>query len=380
MNSPHLFSDLIKEFSYKDRSIAPLCNISFFLGAGFSKSWDSRFPTGNELFSFKYDYWDKRSEYLSSYLRTHGYDDFDDITSDLFKELTYQLGMYKKYPEIRPRYIDDWNIKIVESELRALVYEKFKNTAPLYYFSDKEQKILVNHTLSEDQKIIINFFHQLMREGDGSQGVSEGIRIHMITTNYDYIPEAILDSSCGSDDSFFLYTYRGVTANKICGLQNPVVVHNNWLVNSLFKINGGFEIFEQHGNLEFDYTEKKISDIRYNPPQIMLPSNEQDYTQKYFKAIFPKTIRLLQESRILVVIGYSLPEEDALLRFLIKQFAEDRTDGNQKIIFYIDLSPENKQMSKISKIFPHSGEESGLKCVPYSGGFIEWVKEFNKHQ
>ena len=30
---------------------APLVNITFFLGAGFSKAWDARYPTGNQLFS-----------------------------------------------------------------------------------------------------------------------------------------------------------------------------------------------------------------------------------------------------------------------------------------------------------------------------------------
>jgi len=376
MTSPTIFSELIKAFTYKGKDRAPLCNICFFLGAGFSKSWDSRFPTGNELFSFKYDEWSDSSNYLEAYLRTHGYHDLD-INPELFKELTYQLGMYKKYPEIRPRYIDDGNIKMVEAELRALVYERFKNTAPLYYFDKDDKKILIPNDISDDQRLITEFFSKLMREGDGSQGVSEGIRTHIITTNYDYIPEAILDASCAPDDSLFLYTYRGITANIVCGKENPSVVHDNWLVNSLFKINGGFEVFENSDGFEFDYTEKEISNIRTNPPQIMLPSNEQDYTQNYFKALFPKAIRLLQESKILVVVGYSLPEEDALLRFLIKQFAEDRADGDNKIIFYIDLASEVEQRAKISSVFPHTEENRGLKCVPFSGSFIDWIKALN---
>lgn len=379
MNSPHIFADLIKVFSFKGKRSAPLCNISFFLGAGFSKSWDSRFPTGNELFHFKYDEWDKSSRYLGQYLCTHGYNELDDITPDLFKEIIYQLGMYKKYPEIRPRYIDDGNVKIIEAELRALVYEKFKNTAPVYYFDEEQQKITISHELSEDQRTIISFFSQLMHEGDGSQGVSEGIRTHIITTNYDCIPEAILDCGCASDDSFLLYTYRGITPNKICGLDNPVVVHDNWLVNTLIKINGGLEVFENSLGYEFDYTEKNATDIAFNPPQIMLPSKEQDYTQRYFKALFPKAIRLLQESKILVIIGYSLPEEDALLRFLTKQFAEDRADGDQKLIFYVDLASEHDQKFRISSVFPHSEEHRGLKCIPYSGSFVEWVKAFNEY-
>lgn len=377
MTSTTMFSDLIKAFTYKGKARAPLCNISFFLGAGFSKSWDSRFPTGNELFSFKDNEWIKSTHYLEAYLRTHGHDELGDITPELFKEIIYQLGMYKKYPEIRPRYIDDGNIKIVEAELRALVYEKFKNTAPLYYFYENNQKISIPHDISDDQRLIIEFFSKLMREGDGSQGVSEGIRTHIITTNYDYITEAILDASCAPDDSFFLYTYRGITANIVCGQENPSVVHDNWLVNSLFKINGGFEVFEKPDGFELDYTEKKISNIRTNPPQIMLPSNEQDYTQNYFKALFPKAIRLLQESKILVVVGYSLPEEDALLRFLIKQFAEDRADGDSKIIFYIDLASEDEQRSRIFSVFPHSKECRGLKFIPFSGGFVDWIKALN---
>lgn len=377
MTSSSIFSDVIKSFSYKGKARAPLCNITFFLGAGFSKAWDSRFPTGNELFSFEYDEWDKSSKYLGSYLRTHGYDDFDDITPDRFKEIIYQLGMYKKYPEIRPRYIDDGNIKVVEAELRALVFEKFKNTAPLYYFEKEQQKIRIPHEISDEQGLIIEFFSRLMREGDGSQGLSEGIRTHIITTNYDYIPEAILDASCGFDESFFLYTYRGVTPSMVCGMENPEVVHDNWLVNSLFKINGGFEVFEDYHGFELDYFEKKITDVRSKPPQIMLPSKEQDYTQNYFKAIFPKAIRLLQESRILVIVGYSLPEEDSLLRFLVKQFAEDRADGDEKLVFYIDLASEYEQRSRITSVFPHSEERRGLKCIPFSGSFVDWIKELN---
>jgi hypothetical protein len=33
-------------------------------------------------------------------------------------------------------------------------------------------------------------------------------------------------------------------------------------------------------------------------------------------------------------VGYSLPEEDTLLRLLLRQFAEENVDGSEKIIFY----------------------------------------------
>lgn len=375
MKSPEHFGKLISHFSSNGKPKAPLCNVSFLLGAGFSKSWDERFPTGDELFTIKYHEWCNSCRHLDSYLRTHGYDEIEDISPDLFKQLIYQLGMYKKYPSIRPRYIDDGNIEIVESEMRSLVHEKFKKTAPLYYFDEKKNKISIPGKLSQEQQIIIDFFSQLRREGDGSAGISEGVRPHIITTNYDNIPEAILDYDCGPDDSFLLYTYRGITPSIVCGTGNPEAVHDNWLVNCLFKVNGGFEVYQHNNYFELDYTKRSKASIRLNPPQLMLPSNEQDYTQTYFKALFPKTIRLLQESKILVIVGYSLPEEDVLIRFIAKQFAEDRADGDNKFIFYVDLSDEKEQERKILSIFPHAEYGRGLSYFTYSGNFSKWAKK-----
>lgn len=285
--------------------------------------------------------------------------------------------MYIKYPDIRPRYIDEGNIKLVEKELRALVFHKFKQTARIYEFNEEKAKIEIDHALSAKQKEIIAFFHSLNKHTDGSQGLAEGIRTNFITTNYDSIIEAILDNSIGPDDSLFLHTYRGVTPNKIRGFEAGNVIHDNWVVSNLFKINGGFEVFKNDDGYEFNYLKKDNKNLRSNPPQIMLPSNEQDYTQDYFKSIFPKAIRLLQESKILVIVGYSLPEEDALLRFLAKQFAEDNADGDRKFLFYIDLSSEEDQSKKVKRIFPQMNDVRGLDFVPYSGSFTGWIKKVN---
>lgn len=377
--SYEIFSELVKHFSYKGKGngLAPLCNLTFFMGAGFSKSWDENFPTGYELFSFKYEDWSTQTVFLEGYLHSHGYDESKDLTPELFKELIYQLGMYIKYPDIRPRYIDEGNIKLVEKELRALVFHKFKQTARIYEFNEEKAKIEIDHALSAKQKEIIAFFHSLNKHTDGSQGLAEGIRTNFITTNYDSIIEAILDNSIGPDDSLFLHTYRGVTPNKIRGFEAGNVIHDNWVVSNLFKINGGFEVFKNDDGYEFNYLKKDNKNLRSNPPQIMLPSNEQDYTQDYFKSIFPKAIRLLQESKILVIVGYSLPEEDALLRFLAKQFAEDNADGDRKFLFYIDLSSEEDQSKKVKRIFPQMNDVRGLDFVPYSGSFTGWIKKVN---
>lgn len=374
--SPKFFSEVVKELSYKGKESSPLSNITFFLGAGFSKSWDNKFPISNELFQIDNNYWTKKTKFLFGFLTTHGLDGSLDLTPELLKQLVYQLGMYKKYPEIRPRYIDEGNISLIEAELRKLVISKFAEIAPLYYFDENIGKVKINHPLNDEQKSIITFFSNIQEQSTGSEGLAEGIRLNFLTTNYDLIIEAILDYTLSEGDSSFLYTYRGLTPNKICGVEDLNLVHDNYLCNNLLKINGGFEIFKSNTGYSFDYRESILKNCGNNPPQIMLPSFEQDYTQDYFKAIFPKAIRLLQESAVLVLIGYSLPEEDALLRFLIKQFAEDKEDARNKIIFYIDMMTEDEQLKRLRSVFPYSENYPNFNIITYSGSFNDWLNEY----
>jgi hypothetical protein len=228
--------------------------------------------------------------------------------------------------------------------------------------------------LTDEQSHIIDFFTAILKETDGSQGIAEGLRLHYITTNYDFTIEAILDYCLGANDSHSIYTYRGITSKSFSGLKSPTIVHNHWLASNLLKINGGFEIFKCGYQYEIDYRNKSIEQIRINPPQIMLPSREQDYLQDYFQAVFPKAIRLLQETSVLVIVGYSLPEEDALIRLILKQFAEDRTDGDNKMIFYVDLADQSIQIQRINDVFPHSSHHRGLTVLPYSGKFTTWAQ------
>lgn len=378
MTSPSsdLFSELIQGFNPNgNESSVPLLNVTFFLGAGFSKSWDSSYPLGNKLFTFENDEWMRGAQYLEQYLVTHGYDQTGGVSHDLFRDIIYQLGMYDKYPELRPRYIDDGNIKKVESDVRALVWRKLNKLTPEIYLSDESHKMEQNGNFSDSQKDIIKLFCRLKSFGDGSGGVSEGVRVNIMTTNYDCIPELILDSCCAMDDSFMFRTYRGITPWRMSGVDKSVPIHDHWLVDNLIKVNGGVEIFQDSNGFDFNYSKKGLSDVRLNPPQIMLPSNEQDYTQEYFRSIFPKAKRLLQETQVLVVVGYSMPADDALIRFLIRQFAESREDGRRKVLFYVDMSSEVEQVARVHSIFPYSKNPGCLEIVPCSKGFSDWAKE-----
>lgn len=190
--------------------------------------------------------------------------------------------------------------------------------------------------------------------------------------------ESILDMIIGLDDSYSLYTYRGISPDTINNIKPPTIMHNHWLVNSLIKINGGFEIFKSSNGYKLDYTLKSEDNLKEQAPTLILPNREQDYTGEYFQEIFPKAIRTLHESKILIIVGYSLPEEDALLRLLLRQFAEENVDLTEKIIFYIDTITEDQQYDKLRSVYPYLNSRLKERIITFSGTFNSWIEEVLK--
>ncbi len=132
------------------------------------------------------------------------------------------------------------------------------------------------------------------------------------------------------------------------------------------------EIFRDGGAYTFEYR-KRHANQALDAPILMLPSREQDYQDDYFLSVFPKAIQLLQESTVLVLVGYSLPEEDALLRYIIRQFCEDEADAPRKVIFYVDNMEVGQQNAALVDVFPFA--QDTLKVYTHSHGFAAWAKE-----
>jgi hypothetical protein len=76
-----------------------------------------------------------------------------------------------------------------------------------------------------------------------------------------------------------------------------------------------------------------------------------------------------------VIVGYSLSEEDALLRFLIRQFAEDLRDIHNKYIFYVDYLGESVLTKKLQNCFRYINYMDVDNIFAYSGGFVDWIQE-----
>jgi hypothetical protein len=187
--------------------------------------------------------------------------------------------------------------------------------------------------------------------------------------------ETILDNIIpDEDDSLFHYTYRGITPTKVAKHPNPAPLHNHSLMEHLLKLNGGFEILADGSGYVLDYSTRSADDLADRPPVLILPSREQQYTDPYFQAIFPKAIRLMRESAVLLLVGYSLPEDEALIRFIIRQFAEEREDGFGKYLFYVGLKNGDK-LQRLSQIFPWAKDQSFPTIFLYEAGFAEFAKE-----
>lgn len=370
------FVEIVNDLTYKDGANAPatpLRNLTFWVGAGFSKAWNSKYPTSAELFRIRGREADKIAD-PGALSRTFGVDMFEGLDFDRVRALVYQLDMQARYPDVRSRYVDDQNIKAIRSALGAAVVARFVEITGMQPFDREAAKFRINDPTRE-QREIVAFFNDLERRDDGSQDTVEGLRTHFISTNYDNVIETILDNIIGEDDSTFIYGYRGVTPVEIEGMRPAKVMHDHWLVRQLIKINGGFEILRQGDGFVFNYENRTPTEIASNPPVVMLPSREQDYSDSYFRAVFPKAIRLLRETTVLVIVGYSLPDDDALMRFILRQFAEEPEDGREKILFYIDPSDAAAKRARLETVFPLR-ESKYPTVVPFNGTFNDFVTQY----
>jgi hypothetical protein len=374
MDAAQAFKELVTRYSHKGAGQNVLTNITFFVGAGFSKTWDAKSPTGHELFTFSKAFLEGMASEIEidELLTQPGYPTLEDAAPAKFKELVYNLSMQLKYPGIRTRYMDENSIIIVLNEIKALVQKRFEDITAINYYDEAQSRFPLPSEPSANQRTILQFFQWLSAQQDGSRGFARGVHTDFLSTNYDNVIETILDNV--GEQKALRNTYRGITPSFICGRPNSNVVHDYWSVNTLIKINGGFEILPAGQSYHIDYRRRAFDEVRAMPPEIMMPSKEQNYANPYFSAIFPKAVRLLQESRVLVIVGYSLSEEDALLRFLIRQFAEDLRDVSGKYIFYVDYVGQDMLMDKLQGCFRYLNRMDASNIFTYSGGFVEWIK------
>ena len=408
------FCELVKRYSYngKEKGYCANTNFVFFVGAGFSKAWDENFDGGKDLFETFPCLYDLFKESLECYLQTmswcksetfYGNDKFKIEFND-FKKIVFSLGMYEKYKELRPKYIDSNGLKMIRKKLNALIAFKMWKYNPNPYSQESNSRnpmIYPPGNPTKKQREIVDFFNTLRCQKDNDNQEQKGIRINHITTNYDFVIESIYDvwANKYGDASHLQYVYRGFTPNEYCGFseiyetEDPYEtgpsadftdysdiskIKDDLMVESIFKLNGGLEIYcNSDGTYRIDYEKKEYKHLRKESPLLILPSYEQDYSHSYFKEILQKSKELLTIAKVLIIVGYSLPEEDILIRFLLKHFALDKTSFQDKTIFYINKEVSHNDLNeKLKSVFKESIDFE--RIYTFSGSFNEFVEQFNQ--
>jgi len=404
------FYEMVKDYSYENSSTTT--DFVFFVGAGFSKAWDENFDGGRALFETFSDENLLFDKSLRCYLQTMSWCELETfnknefkIEFDDFKKIVFSFGMYEKYVELRPKYIDSKGLKMIRKELNSLIASKIWKHNPY------SQKVSNSYTPmicppgepTKKQKEIVNFFRILRNQKNNDSQEQEGIRINHITTNYDFVIESIFDVWANEygDWSHLAYVYRGFTPIEYCGFSETIITKDDWItqsynpsehfgygdiskikdyqaVESLFKLNGGLEIYRNSdGTYRIDYRKKEYKDLKTESPLLILPSYEQDYSDQYFREILRKSKELLTIAKVLIIVGYSLPEEDILIRFLLKHFALDKIDFQNKRIFYINKGIKHKDLEEsLKSVFRESIDPK--RVYTFSGSFNDFVKQFNQ--
>ena len=88
-NSPSF--NLVQTLSYQGKDLTqptPLYNVTFWAGAGFSKAWEPKSPTGKELFTFDADNLTHQLE-LSFVYTLFGHEIDDQFTPDHIRQIVY---------------------------------------------------------------------------------------------------------------------------------------------------------------------------------------------------------------------------------------------------------------------------------------------------
>lgn len=317
-----------------DKIISNENGVIFFCGAGFSKAWDNNYPTGLALFAIENssdsdENFFKFATDMEIQKPTDNGDEqqYNEDCYRYFREVKFHLDSYKRYPSLMPSYIDSTIISALESEIRGYIKARF---VTMVGQAELDVDLDIDNAFTR-------FFAQMFAQSSSA--------ISFITTNYDFIIEKILRNSAQD-----ISLNRGVVDKK----QFAAKKWHKDKVN-LFKLNGGFEVSSdsQGSFIDYDGHHEHLDNI-------ILPSPQQNYNDPYFDSVFVKSAAKLREANLLIFVGYSLPEEDHTIRFLLKNFND--SSNTEKEIVVIDYGEQNAMdvARKAQDVFPSLAEKEAI--------------------
>lgn len=347
-------------------------NIVFFTGAGFSKAWDKEYPVGLQLFSIddfhslklKYNFFQvaddlkirqpKSSERgisnknMSDEEKADAKSDYIKKCYDYFQEIKFSFDIFKRYPSLMPTFLNTSLIIALENEMKDFIKNRF-----IDFVGENEFTIKIKHN-DPVKQTFIDFFENIHEKT---------ANLSFISTNYDLIIEKIID---GFSNKVSLN--RGV-------IDNTQFKEVNWHSKKidLYKINGGFEIF-QGADEQFYINHAEIGEEK--TAHIILPSKEQNYGDRYFKSVFIKSAAALRTADILIFVGYSLPIEDHTIQFLLKNFSDSSNKNKEIVIINRDFKDAKSVKEKAEILFPDLSEQGAIQA--FEGSFVDLINSIPK--
>ncbi|MBH3203256.1 SIR2 family protein [Serratia marcescens] len=325
--------------------------VCLFLGAGFSKAWDNDYPLSDDVFSIteaeaagacdEYGFF-TLFEGLNFKWGSESIDKKE--RASIFKSFKHTMDIYRRYPSLLPSHLDKQTIDMFECQIKRYIKNKFTRT-----LHASECDLTTKGALNKNKANIINFFKAL----------SNTSSLDVITTNYDIVIDKVINKA---------YPDRTILRGFPVHINNELQCPKKGGIG-LYKLNGGFEVIEKNERFRIDYSSLQDEKIA---PNIILPSNEQDYSDKYFKNAFIKSSGQLRHADVLIFIGYSFPDEDYIIQFLLKTFLD--SDNSEKETIIISRSEESaiNCHKRACNVFRELNDKSGLYY--YKGSFLDLCK------
>ncbi|WP_202393510.1 SIR2 family protein, partial [Klebsiella michiganensis] len=241
--------------------------------------------------------------------------------------------------------LDRHTLELFESQVKLYIKNKFSKKIP-----SNDLKLNQSARFGQNKNSIISFFKQFQ----------DAAVLDVITTNYDIVIDKVLS-----------HAFPGRSISR------GFPVHNNNILMcpqpkgiGLYKLNGGFEVVAEKDGFKIDY------DSLVDPkvvPNIILPSNEQDYGDKYFKTAFVKSSGQLRQADLLIFIGYSFPKEDFIINFLLNTFLDGNSTEKETVIIGRNKSSAIDTHQRACGVFKELNDKSAL--FYYGGSFSELCRQ-----
>lgn len=265
--------------------------------------------------------------------------------AQVFKSFKYALDVYKRYPSLLPSHLDKHTLELFESQVKVYIKNKFAKKIPA-----NDLKLHQKSKFGVNKSNIISFFKQF----------DDAAAFDVITTNYDIVIDKVLNHA---------FPNRSVSRGFPVHNENTLLCPQPKGIG-LYKLNGGFEVVANNDFFKIDYDSLRKNDVI---PNIILPSNEQDYGDKYFKTAFMKSSGQLRNADLLLFIGYSFPKEDFIINFLLNTFLDGNSSEKETVIIGRGKQSVIETHKRACEVFKELNDNSALYY--YGGGFQDLCKQ-----